>query len=206
MLNPECPGCAQARNDLSFVHDELARQKRHVEAIGAALEEKARLLDIAQKDLSELNDEIVRLRELGCRQAEERGQLITLKNERIVGLELQKSALVEMLKEILTECTWELAHATTAKAKALLAEHGEYAAPVALNRDGPCTCGHNKIVHSPSIASGNGVGCTWWGCGCGGYKAKEESEKRLDACTCPHHEKAPHLTSCRCCSGKVNDS
>ena len=32
------------------------------------------------------------------------------------------------------------------------------------------------------------------------------TENRLDACTCPHHEKAPHLTSCRCCSGKVNDS
>ena len=23
-------------------------------------------------------------------------------------------------------------------------------------------------------------------------------------CTCPHHKKAPNLTSCRCCSGKVN--
>lgn len=34
----------------------------------------------------------------------------------------------------------------------------------------------------------------------------KDTEKRLDACTCPHHEKAPHLTSCRCCSGKVNDS
>lgn len=32
------------------------------------------------------------------------------------------------------------------------------------------------------------------------------AKNRLDACTCPHHEKAPHLTSCRCCSGKVNDS
>ena len=54
----------------------------------------------------------------------------------------------------------------------------------ALNRDGPCAtprCGHTKGVHSPSIESGKGVGCTWLGCGCGGYKAEEESEKRLDA-------------------------
>jgi len=66
--------------------------------------------------------------------------------------------------------------------------------------------GESMADRNHASAHARGV-CNEATCGeCAAYRAQEESEKRLDACTCPHHEKAPHLTSCRCCSGKVNDS
>ncbi len=140
-------------------YDELSVTRRK-------LAEALSKLESANAEVGRLNAEAKRIIDAGL--------------TKIEGLELQISAMkpiVDAVREWAevdkrarnTRCDYDI-DGQLDKLLAVLEAN-----PVVEKRKGPCaTCGHNEAVHSASIRSGNGVGCTWWACGCGEYKAKED--------------------------------
>lgn len=150
-------------DDVLALREALRKSDEHIERLRGFLEASERLAGVQFRRARTFKAEVEGLMNLRTKLLKDWSEAAS----RAAAAELQNEALKKALERY-----------------ANIGERGVFeivcdALREPVNRDGPCaTCGHTKGVHSPSIESGKGVGCTWWGCGCGDYKAKEESEKR----------------------------
>lgn len=120
----------------------------------AHVSELSSKLDSAQRQLENSNSAIQAAQRISNE----------FKLERDVAL-LQNRELLEMIQELLAECTWELAYKTCDKAKALLEKHNM----------APKKCDKCEFP----------AGHTEYHCGCERCQGKRVSEKRYDASPCP---------------------